>query len=143
MTTLHNEKALPPGARSAFLFAGRALFTVTSKRTGTSFTYKLEQGRNRFADRLFASVLTGPDNTSDYAYLGMLTDGGLRATTASRVDASAPSFAALARLLQHPEHAGVEVRHAGCCGRCGRLLTRPESIDSGLGPECAGKVGRQ
>lgn len=30
--------------------------------------------------------------------------------------------------------------HAGRCGRCGRLLTTPESIESGLGPDCITKI---
>jgi hypothetical protein len=29
--------------------------------------------------------------------------------------------------------------HEGRCGRCGRRLTVPESIASGIGPECAAK----
>ncbi len=35
----------------------------------------------------------------------------------------------------------LEVRHEGSCGRCGRKLTVPASIDAGIGPECAGKLG--
>ena len=35
----------------------------------------------------------------------------------------------------------VEVWHEGICGRCGRKLTVPESVERGLGPECAGLVG--
>lgn len=31
----------------------------------------------------------------------------------------------------------VEVWHEGSCGRCGRKLTVPSSIETGLGPECA------
>jgi hypothetical protein len=27
--------------------------------------------------------------------------------------------------------------HEGKCGRCGRLLTVPSSIESGIGPECS------
>lgn len=34
----------------------------------------------------------------------------------------------------------VEVWHAGSCCRCGRKLTVPSSIESGIGPECAGKL---
>ena len=33
------------------------------------------------------------------------------------------------------------VRHDGRCGRCGRQLTVPSSIDKGIGPECATKMG--
>ena len=34
----------------------------------------------------------------------------------------------------------AEVWHEGSCGRCGRKLTVPESIENGLGPVCAGLV---
>ena len=141
MTILHNERTLAPSARAAFLFAGRAIFTLTSKRTGASFTFKIESGRNAFADKLFASVLTGPDNTSDYQTIGMLVPDrtALRATRNSSIAADAPSAQALAWFLRNVTSDGVEVRHAGCCGRCGRLLTRVESIETGLGPECAKK----
>jgi predicted metal-dependent hydrolase len=32
---------------------------------------------------------------------------------------------------------GFNVHHEGKCGRCGRLLTVPSSIESGIGPECS------
>jgi hypothetical protein len=35
----------------------------------------------------------------------------------------------------------LEIWHEGRCGRCSRKLTVPESLKSGFGPECAGKVG--
>ena len=34
----------------------------------------------------------------------------------------------------------VEFYHAGKCGCCGRTLTVPESIVTGLGPVCAGRM---
>jgi hypothetical protein len=30
----------------------------------------------------------------------------------------------------------MELWHEGRCGKCGRALTVPESIESGLGPVC-------
>lgn len=35
----------------------------------------------------------------------------------------------------------VELWHEGRCGRCAHRLTVPESIDNGLGPICAEKLG--
>jgi hypothetical protein len=34
----------------------------------------------------------------------------------------------------------VEFWHEGKCCRCGRKLTVPASIASGIGPECATKI---
>jgi hypothetical protein len=50
----------------------------------------------------------------------------------------------LARIWQDDlaavEATGWKVHHEGRCGRCGRTLTVPESIESGIGPECAKKM---
>lgn len=35
----------------------------------------------------------------------------------------------------------VEIYHCGRCGKCGKRLTVPESVLTGLGPECAKKCG--
>jgi hypothetical protein len=38
-------------------------------------------------------------------------------------------------------HPGVEVSEHDYCGRCGRELTDPDSIELGIGPECERKIG--
>lgn len=133
---------------SKFLFAGRAVFTITSTKTGASFTYKFavpRDDRSGGEGPMFASLLTGPDNLSDYTYMGVVTGYNtrhvtVRPTRASKVAESAPSFVALKGFLANLTDERVEFRHEGRCGRCGRALTVPSSIDSGLGPECAGKI---
>jgi hypothetical protein len=126
----------------AFMGAGHAIFTIQSVPTGKHFTYYVA----RKGAALFARVLTGDDN---YDYLGVvyLTTGLLLPTSASRYRAGAPSFDALAwflRVLAKTPHdqipKDVIFRHAGKCGRCGRTLTHPESLDTGLGPECSGRI---
>lgn len=128
-------------SRFHFMTAGRAVFTLTSRRTGTSYTYRV----TRPGTTWFVSVLTGPDNTSDYTYMGILDcrqpeRPQLRCTKASAVREDAPSFRALEWFLQHLDSDQVEFRHCGRCARCGRQLTVPSSIDSGFGPECASKL---
>ena len=54
-----------------FMVAGNAIFTVTSKKTGTRFTYRVRKGKDESAP-YFVSVLTGSDNESDYRYLGTI-----------------------------------------------------------------------
>jgi hypothetical protein len=39
------------------------------------------------------------------------------------------------------EKAGFRIMHDGHCSVCGRKLTTPESLDSGIGPVCAAKFG--
>lgn len=133
--------------RRLFMFAGNAIFTITSTKTGASYTYKIAFPReDREEGPLFASVLTGPDNLRNYTYMGIVTGYNtrhvhLKPTRASKVAADAPSARALAWFLKNTDDPRVEFRHVGRCARCGRALTVPSSIDSGFGPECAGKVG--
>jgi rRNA maturation endonuclease Nob1 len=34
----------------------------------------------------------------------------------------------------------MDVYHLGRCGKCGKALTEPESISTGLGPICGGRI---
>src|SRR3954471_436198 len=93
--------------RRKFMFAGNAIFTITSLKTGTSFTYKFSQpdgpANERATKPTFAAVLTGPDNLRDYAYMGVVdrTRNVIRNTKGSRVFGDAPSYKALTWFLQN------------------------------------------
>ena len=139
-----------PADALAFLLSGNAIATFVSKRTGTRFTYRIqaprEPRRYQWINN-FVSVLTGPDNSRDYEFLGTL-QGDERAfvhAASSRIAADAPAVRAFAwawlwlRRDVMPEE--LEIHHEGRCGRCGRRLTTPESITRGIGPECAQKGG--
>jgi hypothetical protein len=99
----------------------------------------------------FVNLLSGPDNGSDYSYIGVLdvSSGNVRLTRASKITNECMSYRLLNRVLLNLWggtegrilEAGFDVHHEGRCGRCGRRLTVPESVRSGLGPECAGKGG--
>lgn len=132
-----------------FIVAGKAIFTVSSLVTGNRYTYKIVRGKetDKYPNpAYFVYFLTGPSNETDYTYLGVLdpNNGFTRLTKASKcTEDSAPVKAIrwiLVRMWQNQDISQCEIRHEGNCGRCGRRLTVPESIDIGLGPECAGKV---
>lgn len=162
-----------------FIFAGNATFTLRSTKTGARFTYivrvKKEDLRRFEAERrlvdtarrngtlldfrpdmtgdqvtYFVNLLRGPDNTADFAYMGVLRRDPARffwTAASGRVGRGAPAFKALMWMLdvmanKHPNVSGssLEVWHEGRCGACGRKLTVPESIAAGLGPECAGRM---
>ena len=63
----------------------------------------------------------------------------------SRHNVSDPAPRAFQYLLDYmggkTEAKSLEIWHEGRCGRCGRKLTVPSSIESGIGPECASKLG--
>jgi hypothetical protein len=136
-----STKALDNPAR--FALAGNAIFTLVSKSTGTRFTYRVQVAKDNESLH-FVSVLTGPDNTNDYAYLGIIRRGVFFHTKKSRIAWDAPSLKAFDwfwRLAASgAEIKSAEIFHEGRCGRCGRALTVPESIASGFGPECIGKL---
>lgn len=130
-----------------FVLSGRALFTLKSARTGNHITFKIKAAREQRPQgpSHFVSVLDHADGQGGYSYLGLVRDerfeiGSLRKThhTSSSTSAIALSwlFGNLAQ-GQLPEQ--CELWHEGKCGRCGRRLTHPDSIATGLGPECAGK----
>jgi hypothetical protein len=140
-----------------FIFAGHAIFTLRSLKTGMRFTYRVKV-KKEDVDReyslaanditYFVSVLRGPDNPDHFSYAGVLRrPGRFWITQASRVKRSSGSVKALLWFLDALTHERpvlgpqLEVWHEGRCGRCGRRLTVPESIERGLGADCAGLGG--
>ena len=128
-----------PADTIRFLLAGNAHVTFQSKRTGTRFTYRVVGNSKSEGPSHFVHVLTGPD---EYAYLGVIWDSRAYAHgRKSRIFSSAKSNVAFSwcwsRLSAGKMPADLEIWHEGRCGKCGRRLTDPESISSGLGPVCA------
>lgn len=125
-----------------YVLAGKSTFTVVSGATGQRFTYKVSQPKDK---PHFVSVLTGSDNTADYAFLGTIFEcTTFRHSKKSRISDDAPSVKAFAWLWDRAltfdaAFEQCELWHLGKCGRCGRDLTDPESIARGLGPTCAEK----
>ena len=133
-----------------FIMAGDAIFSLKNTLNGHHLTYRMELAPNS-TDFWFVKVLAGSDNTSDYAYLGTVKDDKYTAGLSfkrgvkSKIGEDATS-AVTARwffdkLNKGALPASLEVWHEGRCGRCARKLTVPESIDAGIGPECAKHMG--
>jgi uncharacterized protein DUF6011 len=135
-----------PAAIRTFALAGKAVLTFKSTATGTRFTFKIRRANGDDPKRpWFVKVLTGPSNHDDYAFIGTIfEDGRFRHGQKSKIARTAPSVCAFTWAWEKVRGgslpATLEVWHEGRCGRCGRLLTVPESVASGLGPECAGRV---
>lgn len=120
---------------AAFVTAGRAEFTIDNGK-GQHFTFRVTRAKKSRA--LFVSHVSAGKH-----YMGILTDGlvlKLTAKTTTTDDAiETKVFRFAMRVINGatalPE--GYSVRHVGKCGRCGRKLTDPVSIASGIGPDCA------
>jgi hypothetical protein len=145
-----------------FFTAGNCTFTVKvpacfCEKHGCNlhYTYKIEQSEP--SDKYpkpahFVKLLSGPDNTADYKYLGILNPetGEVRLTAKSCAHDTAWSVRivrrVLAQIFEGEGMAGIlkhgwDVHHEGKCGRCGRPLTVPESLELGIGPDCANQMG--
>jgi len=124
-----------------YVLAGKAIFTLYSSKIDKRYTYKVRKDKH-CTGRYFVDVLFGQDNTQDYRFLGWFYDGdydmfsSIKACT-TREDIRyrmIDKFLDFVRDEQYP--ATCVVYPSGRCARCGRLLTTPESIERGLGPEC-------
>lgn len=133
----------------AFVVAGDAVFTFRSRKSDRWYTYKVEAPKDD-ARKRFVFVLAHGDR---YAYLGMLRKEpfsenwtGLILTPKSKFTTGATVVKAFNygwdALRENPprlaEH--LDVFHEGKCGCCGRALTVPGSIESGIGPVCSGRT---
>ena len=128
-----------------FIFGGKSIFTVRNVNTGNRFTYKftrkktLKEGDE---DVVFVKVLMGSDNTSDYMFIGtVFGQRTYRHSSKSPFGSDTQSSKAIEWVVRNLNSLppNIEVWHEGRCGRCGRKLTVPESIQSGFGPECGSR----
>jgi hypothetical protein len=127
-----------------FIMGGNATVTFKSTATGKHFTFKVQEPKDGGGKVRFVKVLNGPDNETAYAYMGLIgANGGFTRTAKSKIGADAPSHKAFAwawgRIAAGSIPEGLEVWHDGKCGKCGRKLTHPESLETGLGPICDGR----
>lgn len=126
----------------AFIQAGNAVVTLVSLKTGARYTYKIRESKDGRVH--FVSVMYGSDNETEYTYIGILRDGEFQWTKKSKISKDDVRWKAFdwayANLVANRLPDVIEIWHEGRCGRCGRRLTVPESIERGIGPECSGKT---
>ena len=142
-----------------FVIAGNATYTLAlpeqyaaEEQLKPHYTFKVrfKEGNNGYGDTFFVSLLTGPDNYVNYTYLGILdpNKGIVKTTAKSCLSSDQLPVRLLNRALtlvwqnnvQPMLEKGFNLHHEGKCGRCGRKLTVPKSIETGIGPECAGRI---
>ena len=139
-----------------FLKAGNAIFTLEPSKADADrlglaahYTFRINKPKPKPGESpkpYFASVLVGPENTRDYAYLGVFnaTRGTLHLSGASKFPKDSWQVRLFNRAVscvwenrvREIEAAGWCLRHSGYCCRCGKVLTVPASLETGIGPEC-------
>ncbi len=129
-----------------FITGGKAFFTIVSSDTGDRYTFRVSQKENDDGSMspFFVSILTGPDNWSNYRYLGTISNSGRYSHgKKSKISHDAPSARCInwltMNLRDETQLARIEFWHEGRCGVCGRKLTVPESVEKGIGPVCDGR----
>lgn len=150
----------------AFILNGESTFTIVSVKTGKRFTYRCkqsfrynhEQKKELPEERWFVSVLTGPDNTSDYSYAGTIDRKDytgkwvLRTTPKSRITEGADSFKSFQFVFELLQSSVTRIDsfrdklliyHDGKCSKCGRALTDPVSVAIAMGPICNSMAHKQ
>lgn len=126
-----------------YALAGNATITLQSGNTGAHFTYKIKR-HNTDLNLYFVHLLRGADNENDYTYVGCYySDNHHFVPVKTYKGKDAMTWPASLRAIRYffekiekiPDV--LKVYHEGRCGACGRTLTTPESLERGLGPECA------
>lgn len=120
-------------------------FTVEWLTQNRRRTFKLTRSTAQSArGRLAVMYLAGPNNEGDYVRCGWVGGGQFYPgkTVGSQITSDVNDFLAVRRdaLTGEPERrtaADIRLLPSTHCLRCGRTLTAPESILSGLGPECS------
>jgi hypothetical protein len=126
--------SIPPSDREELVFAGNSRFTLVSTKTRQRYTFKVVKHKSK--DIWFVNFLAGSNNETDYIYLGYINeDFEYRITKKSAKNQQVQTvFKWFFNCMESPL---VDFYHEGRCCACGRLLTTPESIKSGLGPICS------
>ena len=124
-----------------FIFAGKSVVTFVNTKTGNRFTYKIKVAKD--SNLYFVSVLTNPDQ---YTYIGTCVEGKYKHGKKSNIGEDSQSVKVfqfmIKRLITDSLPDFLEVWHEGFCGKCGKRLTVPSSILTGIGPDCIKKLSK-
>jgi hypothetical protein len=134
-----------------FIRAGKAILTIQSKQTQKHFTFKFitPEKENGKQPPTWVRMLTGSDNDGKYTYLGTIFGNKYFHGKRSSISEDAQGVKSFnwwfrSLLLNDPKRLSkVALYHEGYCMKCGRTLTTPQSIESGIGPVCSGIIEKQ
>jgi len=115
-----------------FLLAGKAEFTLVSRKTDKHLAFRVRYIAHTAPSRYFVNAGIG------WGCIGTLED--LKFTPRYGMGEDSQYILAFKWWLKHLADEQVEIWHVGKCGMCNRPLTDPISIARGIGPECAQKL---
>ena len=107
---------------------------------GTHKTIRVHtQQAGPLAGKRLLSLLIGPVNTDDYERFAELTPAGVWVWKSFKNKKHAEYAELLWSLKKGEVIEGHEVMVSKRCMRCNKTLTTPESVETGIGPECRRK----
>ena len=117
-----------------FMLAGKSTFTLKNVKSGNHLTYSVSKKENK--NIWFVKSKFG----YDFKYIGYINSRGLFSITRKSWNTDSINTAVFLSFFRYIKcnrtPNGLELWHEGRCGRCGRKLTDPASIEAGFGPEC-------
>lgn len=125
-----------------YCMSGNAIVTLTSP-TGVHYTYYIrapwQEDKDDFTSDVRFVYVLGTEGR--WKYVGGLYGDGtyFRSTQNSSISSRSPVFRGviyLVKMMNIEFETPMIVQHEGVCGRCGRRLTDPISIERGIGPKC-------
>ena len=146
------RKAISPAQFRNFIFAGRSVFTLENKESGNYITFKISQIKKQgkvVANQFGINCKVLGDSDAGYQFLGFLD---IQKKTFKRWGSQSgnPSYVGyktfawilnnLGQLERFTDKDKLAIYHEGTCCKCGRPLTVPHSIDTGIGPDCYEKM---
>lgn len=144
MTTLGGQ-TMSGTIRTSLIFNGK--YTIQNRESGVHRTFRIKtQPKDaRFAPGArIVSVMNGTDNQSHYKRFGFVNDKGIFIFKSLRDNKDYDGYARMLwSLLATPEsvlHQRYSIDQSLHCLRCNRELTTPESLRTGIGPVCEGRI---
>ncbi len=140
------RKSISPNQFRNFIFAGRSIFTLENNETGNYLTFRVKQMKRHgqpIDGQFTVECKSLGDKDYGYKLLGFVN---IEARRFKRRywDNSHLGVVTWMWLLKNIERleafSKLAIYHEGHCCKCGLPLTVPESIDSGIGPECQKRV---
>lgn len=128
-----------------FMLAGNATFTITSKKTNQHYSYKVTKTKGN-KPVWYVHIQY---RYNDYMYAGFITIQNGKYTFVKGIKGNCDNndirIISLLWTLRHANDSDIDekldIHHEGKCCKCGRPLTNPDSIELGIGPECAKMLG--
>jgi len=128
-----------------FILAGRAKFTLESRKTGKHYTFRcreFEETKERVEEEKiwWIDLLTAGGK---FEYLCRLKAGRVHVKFGQPRTKPIEAIDWFMKRVWHLKTDSLQdcrFFHTNQCGMCGRELTTPESVQKGIGPECSKKL---